>query len=59
MIKQESPQKEILQELRAIFRETLQYPEEEMRWDIITYACGKFYIVAMKPVCMLVLQLLA
>ena len=48
IVKQESPQKEILQELRAIFRETLQDPKEEMRWGVITYACGKFYIAAMR-----------
>ena len=46
--KQESPQKEILQEIRRIFHETLASPEEKMRWGTPTFAGGKFCIVALK-----------
>ena len=46
--KQKSPQKEILQEVRRIFRETLPNCEEEMRWGVVTFRDGKFYIAAMK-----------
>ena len=46
--RQETPQKEILQELRRIFHETLASPEEKMRWGAPTFAGGKFYIVALK-----------
>ncbi len=46
--KQKSPQKEILQEVRRIFRETLPNCEEETKWGVVTYAAGKFYIAAMK-----------
>jgi uncharacterized protein YdhG (YjbR/CyaY superfamily) len=46
--KQKSPQKEILQEVRRIFRETLPNCEEEMKWGVVTFAAGKFYIAAMK-----------
>jgi hypothetical protein len=46
--KQSSPQKEILQEVRKIFRETLPNCEEKMRWGVVTFASGKFYIAAMK-----------
>ena len=46
--KQKSPQKEILQELRKIFLETLPNPEEKMAWGVVTFAAGKFYIAAMK-----------
>lgn len=46
--KQESPQKEILLKVREIFRKTLSDCEEKMRWGVITYAEGKFYIAAMK-----------
>ena len=46
--KQKSPQKEILQEVRRIFRETLPNCEEEMKWGVMTFAAGKFYIAAMK-----------
>jgi hypothetical protein len=46
--KQESPQKEILQNMRRIFHETLVSPEEKMRWGAPTFAGGKFYIVALK-----------
>jgi hypothetical protein len=46
--KQKSPQKEILQEVRQIFRETLPKCKEEMRWGAITFASGKFYIATIK-----------
>lgn len=46
--KQKSPHKEILLEVQKIFRETLPDSTEEMRWGVITYASGKFYIAAMK-----------
>ena len=46
--KQKSPQKEILQELRRMFRETLPNCKEEMRWGVVTFEDGKFYIAAMK-----------
>jgi len=46
--KQESPQKEILQEIRRIIHEILAIPEEKMRWGVPTFAGGKFYIVALR-----------
>ncbi len=46
--KQKSPQKEIIKEVRKIFYEALPSCEEEMRWGVITFAEGKFYIAAMK-----------
>lgn len=46
--KQKSPQKEILQETRKIFRDTLPNANEEFRWGVITFSDGKFYIAAMK-----------
>ncbi len=46
--RQQSPQKEILQEVRKIFRETLPNCEEKMAWGVVTFAGGKFYIAAMK-----------
>ena len=46
--KQESLQKEILQEVRKIFHKTLPNCEERMRWGVPTFAGGKFYIAAMK-----------
>ena len=46
--KQKSPQREILQEVRNIFREILPNCEEEMRWGVVTFAAGKFYVAAMK-----------
>ena len=46
--KQKSPQKEIMQKVRKIFQKTLPNYEEKMRWGVITYAAGKFYIAAMK-----------
>ena len=46
--KQKSPQKEIIQKVRKIFQKTLLNSAEEMRWGVITYAAGKFYVAAMK-----------
>ena len=46
--KQESPQKEILHEIRRIIHEILAIPEERMRWGVPTFAGGKFYVVALK-----------
>jgi len=46
--KQKSSQKEIINEVRKIFHETLPSCEEKMRWGVITYSVGKFYIGAMK-----------
>jgi len=46
--KQESPQKEIIQKIRKIFQKTLPIPKEKMRWGVITFASGKFYLAAMK-----------
>jgi hypothetical protein len=46
--KQKSPQKEILQEVRKIFIETLSGCQEKMMWGAITFADGKFYIAAMR-----------
>jgi len=46
--KQKSPQKEILQKVRQIFKKTLQNCKEEMRWGVVTFAAGKFYIAAMR-----------
>jgi hypothetical protein len=45
--KQKSPQKEILKEVRKVFRNTLPDCKEEMRWGVVTFAGGKFYIAAM------------
>ena len=46
--KQKSPQKEIIKKIREIFQKTLPTYEEKMRWGVITYSKGKFYIAAMK-----------
>jgi hypothetical protein len=46
--KQKSLQKEILKEVRKLFRDTLPNCKEEMRWGVVTFAAGKFYIAAMK-----------
>jgi len=46
--KQKSPQKEIVQKVRRIFQKTLPSCEEKMRWGVITFGSGKFYIAAMK-----------
>ncbi len=46
--KQKSPQKEILLEIRKIFKESIPNCTEETRWGVVTFAGGKFYIAAMK-----------
>jgi uncharacterized protein YdhG (YjbR/CyaY superfamily) len=46
--KQNSPQRQILQEVRKIFFETLPDCQEKMMWGVITFEDGKFYIAAMK-----------
>jgi len=46
--KQKSPQKEILQKVRKIFKKTLPTCEEKMMWGVVTFSEGKFYIAAMK-----------
>ena len=46
--KQKSPQKEIIQKVRKIFQKTLPSCEEKMRWGVITFSAGKFYVAAMK-----------
>ena len=46
--KQKSPQKEIMQKVRKIFKKTLPNCEEKMRGGVITFAAGKFYLAAMK-----------
>jgi uncharacterized protein YdhG (YjbR/CyaY superfamily) len=46
--KQKSPQNEIIKKVREIFKKTLPTSEEKMRWGVITYSKGKFYIAAMK-----------
>jgi uncharacterized protein YdhG (YjbR/CyaY superfamily) len=46
--KQKSPQREILQEVRKIFLETLPDCQEKIMWGVITFANGKFYIAAMR-----------
>jgi hypothetical protein len=46
--KRESPQKEILREVRRIFHKTLPDGKEKMRWGVPTFSGGKFYIAAMK-----------
>jgi hypothetical protein len=45
---QKSPQKEILRRVREIFQSTLPSSEEEMKWGVVTFGGGKFYIAAMK-----------
>jgi len=46
--KQKSPQKEILIELRKVFKKTLPDFKEKMTWGVIGFSDGKFYIAAMK-----------
>ena len=46
--KQKSPQKEILQKVRAIFHRTLPNCKEKSAWGVIVFEEGKFYIAAMK-----------
>jgi len=46
--KQQSPQKEIILKVRAIFNENLQNFEEEKKWGAIIFASGKFYLGVVK-----------
>ena len=46
--KQNSPQKEILQKLRAIIFDTFPDTDEEMKWGVPNFYNGIFYIVALK-----------
>ena len=46
--KQQSPQKEILQELRTIIFDTFPNTTEEMKWGVPNFHNGLFYIVALK-----------
>jgi hypothetical protein len=46
--KQKSPQKEILQKVRAIFHRTLPNCKEKIAWGVVVFEEGKFYIAAMK-----------
>jgi hypothetical protein len=48
MDKQQSPQKEICQQLRKIILNTFPGIKEEMKWGVPTYGEGKFYIVSLK-----------
>jgi len=46
--KQESPKKEICQQLRELIFDTFPDIKEEMMWGVPAYGAGKFYIVALK-----------
>jgi hypothetical protein len=46
--KQQSPQKEICQQLRTLIHTTLPQANEEMKWGVPAVGGGKFYIVALK-----------
>jgi hypothetical protein len=46
--KQKSPQKEIIQKVRKIFKKTLPSCEEKSAWGVIALEDGKFYIASMK-----------
>jgi uncharacterized protein YdhG (YjbR/CyaY superfamily) len=46
--KQNSPQKEICQKLRAIILETFPNIKEEMKWGVPTFGEGKYYFVSLK-----------
>jgi hypothetical protein len=46
--KQKSPQKEILKKLRKLFLKTIPGIKEEMKWGVVAFGGGKFYIVALK-----------
>jgi hypothetical protein len=46
--KQKSPQKEILQEVRKIFKKTLPNCEEKTVWGVVAFEGGKFYIASIK-----------
>lgn len=46
--KQKPQQREMLQKVRKIFLESLLESEEKIRWGVITYKGGKFYLAALK-----------
>lgn len=46
--KQKSPQKEIIQKIRKIILKTLSKSKEEMKWGVLGYGNGKFYLVGLK-----------
>ncbi|MGB6873424.1 MAG: DUF1801 domain-containing protein [Dehalococcoidia bacterium] len=46
--KQKSPQKEICQKLRKLIFDTFPSIEEEMKWGVLAYGDGRYYIVALK-----------
>jgi hypothetical protein len=46
--KQKSPQKEIIQKVRHVFKKTLPNCEEKSAWGVIALEGGKFYIGAIK-----------
>lgn len=46
--KQASPQKEILQKLRALILDTFPDANEEMKWGVPNFCNSLFYIVALK-----------
>jgi uncharacterized protein YdhG (YjbR/CyaY superfamily) len=46
--KQKSPQKEILENVRKIFLNTIPNCDEKMAWGVVTFAEKKFYIAALK-----------
>ena len=46
--KQNSPQKEICQQLRTIILKTFPNIKEEMKWGVPTYGEGKYYFVSLK-----------
>jgi hypothetical protein len=45
---QQSPQKDICQNLRTLIHDTLPGTTEEMKWGVPAFSNGKFYIVALK-----------
>jgi hypothetical protein len=46
--KQESPQKEICEELRSLIFKTFPGAKEEIKWGVPAFADGNYYIVALK-----------
>jgi hypothetical protein len=46
--KQQSPQKEICQRLRAIIFNTFPGISEKMKWGVPSYGEGQYYLVALK-----------
>ncbi len=46
--KQKSPKKEIIEKIRKIILKTLPKIKEEMKWGVIAFGEGKFYLAAIK-----------